>query len=166
MIRSAEKLAQDVREILLEAQLSVSEPLGYQESLKDTYFFMLEYRTKVLSACQRENRAAAAFAALMLQEEMCGFINEAEKGYWCNAFNILGDYIDGYKRAGFPDLTEPAAAGDLELLAERVVDLDLKLQTWFARHGIALGVLDSDEELVRFLDLRDPVGMDHPVCNT
>ena len=64
--------------------------------------------------------------------------------------------VGGYREASFPDLSEPAAQGDLEALARRVQQLDEMMVEWLTGHSIALNILESEAELRRFLEQRDP----------
>jgi hypothetical protein len=83
-------------------------------------------------------------------------MNKVDQGLWGADVNLLGEYAGAYARAGFPDLLEPAAQGDLVALAERVRRLDERAREWFESHSIALNVLGSREELRQFLQQRDP----------
>ena len=157
ILEEADRLAHEVRGILRAAQASISEPLDAQDVFKDFYFFVFEYKNKVLSACERRDVVAAGYAAFQLQEEICLLMNKVENGFCGTDFNLLGEYIGGYKEAGFPDLLESASQGDLVELAKQVQRLDEKVQEWFESHSIELNILDSEEELRRFLDQRDPV---------
>jgi hypothetical protein len=100
---------------------------------------------------------AAGYAAFLLQEEICQLMNKVENGFYGTDFNLLGEYSGGYEKADFPDLLEPASQGDLVELVRQVRRLDQKVREWFESHSIELNVLDSEEELRRFLNHRDPV---------
>jgi hypothetical protein len=69
---------------------------------------------------------------------------------------LLGEYSDGYQKAGFPDLTTPAAHGDLVALARQVQLLDENAREWFPDHSVELNILENKEVLRQFLDQRDP----------
>lgn len=155
VLEEAEQLAQAVRDILRTAQASIAEPAAAQEVFKDFYFFVVEYKHKILSACQRADVIAAGYAAFYLQEELCQLLNKVENGFYSTDLNLLGEYAGGYERAGFPDLLEPASRGDLETLARRVRRLDEKVQEWLESQSIELNILDSEEDLRRFLEHRD-----------
>ena len=157
MLEEADKLAKEVRRILLAAQASISEPVDARNVFKDFYFYIFEYKNKVLSACERKDVIAAGFAAFHLQEEICQCMNKVEDGFYGTDFNLLGEYTKAYEKAGFPDLLESASRGDLEELAKRVRRLDEKAIEWFRSHSIELNILESEEELHRFLNQRDPV---------
>jgi len=138
MIEEADKLAKEVRRILLAAQASISEPVDAR-------------------ACARKDVIAAGFAAFHLQEEICQCMNKVENGFYGTDFNLLGEYTGAYEKAGFPDLLESASRGDLEELARQVRRLDEKAIEWLRSHSIELNILDGEEELHRFLNQRDPV---------
>lgn len=157
MLEEADRLAQEVREILRTAQASISEPDDAQDVFKDFYFFVFEYKNKVLAACERRDVIAAGYAAFLLQEEICQLMNKVENGFYGTDFNLLGEYSGGYEKADFPDLLESASQGDLVELARQVRQLDQKVREWFESHSIELNILDSEEELRRFLNHRDPV---------
>jgi predicted nucleotidyltransferase len=157
MLEEADRLAQEVREILRTAQASISEPDDAQDVFKDFYFFVFEYKNKVLAACERRDVIAAGYAAFLLQEEICQLMNKVENGFYGTDFNLLGEYSGGYEKADFPDLLESASQGDLVELARQVRRLDQKVREWFESHSIELNILDSEEELRRFLNHRDPV---------
>ena len=157
MLEEANRLAQEVREILRTAQASISEPDDAQDVFKDFYFFVFEYKNKVLAACERRDVIAAGYAAFLLQEEICQLMNKVENGFYGTDFNLLGEYSGGYEKADFPDLLESASQGDLVELARQVRRLDQKVREWFESHSIELNILDSEEELRRFLNDRDPV---------
>jgi len=84
-------------------------------------------------------------------------MHKVENGFYGTDFNLLGEYIGGYEEAGFPDLLESASQGDLVELARQVQRLDERVQKWFESHSIELNILESEEELRRFLNQRDPV---------
>jgi hypothetical protein len=157
MLAAADGLAADVRDILRTAQASLTKPADAQAVLKDFYYYVFEYRNKVLSACQRQDLMAARSAAFHMQEQICQLMNKVENGFYPADFNLLGEYLGGYQKAGFPDLFEPAARGDFETLARRVQELDETVQKWFAEHSIALNILETEDDLRRFLNQRDPV---------
>jgi hypothetical protein len=157
MLAAADRLAQEVRGILRTAQASISETADAQDVFKDFYYYVFEYKNKVLSACERRDVMAADSAAFHLQELICQLMNKIDSGFYGEDFNLLGEYIGGYERAGFPDLLEPATQGDFETLARRAQQLDEQIKEWFKAHSIALNILESEEELRRFLNQRDPV---------
>jgi len=157
MLEEAGRLAKEVRGILLAAQASISEPVDARNVFKDFYFFVFEYKNKVLSACEQKDVLAAGFAAFQLQEEICQLMNKVENGFYGADFNLLGEYTEAYEKAGFPDLLESASQGDLGELARQVRRLDEKAIEWFRSHSIELNILESEEELHWFLSQRDPV---------
>ncbi len=156
-LAQAEKLAQGVRQVLREAQAALAEPQEARQVFQDFYFFVVEYKHKVLSACARGDKVAARYAATMLQGELCQMMNKVTQGFYGTDFNLLGEYVGGYQEAGFPDLLTPASQGELETLAKRVRQLDEKVQAWLAQRGIARNVLPDKTALRRFLEQRDPV---------
>ncbi len=160
VLAQADRLAGEVRAILRAAQASLAEPGDAQELFRDFYFFVFEYKHKVLSACQRGDEVAAGSAAFHLQEQICQFMSKLANGFYGTDFNLLGEYVGPYQEAGFPDLLQPATRGDLVGLAERVQELDERTRAWFRRRGIDLGILDSPEDLRRFLQQRDPASAD------
>ncbi|MCD4737973.1 MAG: nucleotidyltransferase domain-containing protein [Anaerolineae bacterium] len=157
LLAAADQLAQEVREILLTAQSEIAKPLPASAVFKDSYFFVLEYKNKVLKACERENTLAAEFAAFRLQEELCQMLSKVERGSYGTDFNLLGEYTAAYEKAGFPDLLASASQGDLAELAQQVQRLDAQICAWFAGQAIDLNILASEEELRCFLNRRDPV---------
>ena len=156
MLEQADRLAKEVRGVLLAAQASLSEPSDGKDVFKDFYFFVFEYVGKVLSACERMDVIAAGSAAFHLQEGMCQLMNKVENGFYGTDFNLLGEYAGAYAKAGFPDLLEPASRGDLAALARRVRQLDEKVREWFRRHAIELNILVNEDDLQQFLSQRDP----------
>jgi hypothetical protein len=156
MLDAAAKLAQETREILLEAQASVATPADARDVFKDFYFFIFEYVNKVLSACERKDAIAARFAAFQLQEEICQCMNKVENGFYGTDFNRLGEYSGAYQKAGWPDLIESASQGNLVELARQARRLDEQAREWFNSRSIELNILDSKEELRQFLNRRDP----------
>jgi len=155
-LAQAAQLARGVREILRQAQAALAEPQDARQVFQDFYFFVLEYKHKVLSACAREDKIAARYAATLLQQELCQMMNKVTQGFYGTDFNLLGEYVGGYQEAGFPDLLTPASQGNLETLARRTRALDEKVQAWFERHTIRRNVLTDEEVLRRFL-ARDPL---------
>jgi predicted nucleotidyltransferase len=152
----AERLALALRATLQETQRSIAEPSDAREVFKDFYFFVFEYANKIFVACEDQDAIRARFAAFQLQEQILQFMNKVDQGFYPRPFNLLGEYIEGYEEAGFPDLLTPAVEGDLNELAERVRRLDVALQAWLTERGIDLGMLESTEALREFLEARDP----------
>jgi hypothetical protein len=156
MLEQADRLAKEVRGMLLAAQASLSKTCDAKHVFKDFYFFVFEYVGKVLSACERMDVMAAGFAAFHLQEEICQLTNRVENGYYGADFNLLGEYAGAYEKAGFPDLLQAASRGDLAVLKSRVRLLDEKVKEWFKRHSVELNLLANKDDLRRFLSQRDP----------
>lgn len=154
---AAERLARAVRVTLREAQHSIAEPEDAQKVFKDFYFFVFEYANKIFAACEGQDAIRARFAALQLEEQILQFMNKVDQGFYPRSFNLLGEYLSGYEEAGLPDLLAPAVEGDLNELAERVRRLDIAIRAWLTARGIDLGILESQEDLRRFLEARDPV---------
>jgi hypothetical protein len=157
MLAEADKLAKEVRSILLEAQASLAEPAAPKKVFDYFYYYVVEYKHKVLSACQRQDTLAAGSAAFHLQELLCQIMNKVERGFYGSAFNLLGEYTGGYERAGFPDLLTPASQGNLDELAQQTRLLDEKVRQWFESHSVELGILESEDELRLFLKQIDPI---------
>jgi hypothetical protein len=155
-LSEADRLAKEVRSILRTAQASLAESAEAQDVFADFYFFVFEYKHKVLSACERRDAVAAGYAAFQLQEQICLLMNKVENGFYGADFNLLGEYIGGYEKTGFPDLLESASRGDLVELARQVQRLDERVREWFGSHSIELNILASEAELRRFLNQRDP----------
>lgn len=156
LVAAADQLAQRVRGILLAAQVEIANPDPVTEVFKDSYFFIFEYKNKVLKACERGNALAAELAAFRLQEELCQMLNKVERGFYGTDFNLLGEYTVAYTAAGFPDLLASAAQGDLVELAQQVRRLDAFIRAWLTARAISLGILENEEALRRFLQQRDP----------
>ena len=157
---SADSLAKAVRQILLSAQASVGRRVEPREAFADFYFFVYEYMNKVLSACGRGDVYAAGYAAFMLQEEISNSLNRVEHGFVPSDFNLLGEYSQAYAEAGFPDLTEAASAGDPPRLAGLVRELEERVRKWMEEKGVPTGILSDEDDLLRFLERRDPPGGD------
>lgn len=154
----AEGLVNGVRQVLLAGQREVGERETAVSLFQDFYFFVFEYKNKVLAACQRGDAMTARYAAAQLQQEISAVLNRMEAGFFGEPFNLLGEYGAGYGAADFPDLLAVAAQGDLALLAERVQQLDDRMQAWLTAQGVALNVLADAEALQRFLLQRLPPG--------
>jgi len=157
VIRHAEILTEGLREILYRAQTSEAEPRSAQEVLKDFYFFVLEYRNKILSACRRGDEIAALYAAFHFQEVVIGEMNRIKAGFFGDDFNRWPELSTGYLQAGFPDLLPVASRGDLEELTRLVQLFDDRMRDFLQRHTIDLGIVENQEALRRFLQARDPV---------
>lgn len=153
----AETLATGLRELLHQAQSAVAPPLSPQETLKDFYYFVFEYRNKILSACRRGDRMAALYAAFHVQEVVVGEMNRIEAGFFGDPVNRWSELSAGYLKAGFPDLLPAASRGDLEELARLVQRLDDQMRDYLESHAIDLGIVEDQEALRRFLGARDPI---------
>lgn len=155
VMEQADQLALQVRKTLLAAQASLAEPAEAKAAFVDFYFDVHEYKTKVLSACERGDRLAASAAAFALQQLICVLMNKVDKGFFGTDFNLLGEYLDGYQEAGFPDLTLFAAQGDLPALARQVQRLDETAKEWFASRSVELNILESEAALYELLNRRE-----------
>jgi hypothetical protein len=156
VMEQADQLALQVRKTLLTAQASLAEPSDAKEAFVDFYFDVHEYKTKVLSACKRGDKLTASAAAFALQQLICLLMNKVDKGFFGTDFNLLGEYLDGYHKAGFPDLIVFAAQGDLPALARQVQLLDEKAREWFTSRSVELNILESEAVLLQLLNRRDP----------
>ena len=153
-LEAATELVRSQRALLLAAQAAGAEPAPPPQVFADFCFVVVEYRHKIEQACGRGDALAAGSAAFVLQDEIAQLMNKVEVGFFPADFNLLGEYLDGYRRAGFPDLTAAAAAGDLPLLAEQTRQLDEAVAAWLRARGVDLGVLASEEELEKLLRRR------------
>lgn len=156
VMEQADQLALQVRKTLLAAQASLAEPAEAKDAFVDFYFDVHEYKTKVLSACERGDRLKASAAAFALQQLICELMNKVDKGFYGTDFNLLGEYLDGYQKAGFPDLTMFAAQGDLPALARQVQLLDEIAREWFTSRSVELNILENGAALLQLLNRRDP----------
>ena len=150
----AQQLAKEVRTILLTAQASLAKPSTPQDVFKDFYYYIHEYKNKVLKACQNSDVLSANAAAFQMQELICVLMNKVDAGFYGEDFNLLNEYAAGYQRVGFPDLIEPASKGDLKTLTKRVEQLDANIRSWFAQYSIDLNILNDEEDLRKFLNRR------------
>lgn len=142
-------LMEGVRQVLLVGQREAGERETAVGLFQDFYFFVFEYKNKVVAACQRGDALAARFAAAQLQQEISAMLNKVEAGFWGEPFNLWQEYGAGYGAAGFPDLL--AARGDLAVLAARVQQLDDAMRAWLTAQGVALNVLADEAALAAFL---------------
>jgi hypothetical protein len=156
VMEQADQLTLQVRKTLLAAQASRAEPAEAKEAFVDFYFDVHEYKTKVLSACERGDRLKASAAAFALQQLICELMNKVDKGFFGTDFNLLGEYLNGYQKAGFPDLIVFATQGDLPALAKQVQLLDEKAREWFTSRSVELNILESEAALLQLLNRRDP----------
>lgn len=154
VLHLADRLAKGVRRILLEAQASIAVRAPAEQVFRDFYYYVFEYKNKVLAACHRGDGMAAAFAALHMQEQICQLMNKVEGGFYPSGINLLGEYMVGYLNAGFPDLSEAASQGDIGALVVHVQRLDEATREWFADHSIDLNILTKEKELNQFLSGR------------
>ena len=153
-LAAAEQLVQAQRDLLLTAQAATADPAPPSQVFADFYFMVVEYRHKIEQACARGDGPAAGHAAYQIQEEIAQFMHKAATGVFPADFNLLGESLDGYRRAGFPDLTAAAAQGDLPRLAEQARRLDDAVAAWLRRHDVELGVMADEAELEAFLRRR------------
>lgn len=154
VLEHAECLAAAVRSALLAAQALTASPAAPSEVFADFYFYVVEWVGKIRRACEAGDTWAAGAAAWGLEEELAPMLGRARQGLGDGAFNLLGDYRLSYAEAPLPDLLEPAAKGDLELLAKRAGELQATFGTWLESRSVPLGVLRDEEELKRFLARR------------
>lgn len=152
----ADRLTVGLRQVLLEAQGSLAAPREPKDVFVNFYFDVHEYKTKVLSACERGDVFTAGAAAFALQQMLCELMDQVLRGAPGTDFNLLGEYSAGYLAAGFPDLTDAVARADLASLARQVQALDEKARAWFPSHGIKLNILASESQLREFLAQKRP----------
>lgn len=82
-------------------------------------------------------------------------MNKVDKGFFGTDFNLLGEYLNGYQKACFHNLTKFATQGDLPALARQVQLLDEKAREWFASRPVELNILESEEALLQLLNRRE-----------
>jgi hypothetical protein len=153
-LAAADALVRGLRELLLAAQTALAEPQPPKQVFADFYLVVVELRHKIEKACARGDSLAAGHAAFLLQNEIAFFMHQVTPGFAPADFHLLGETLDGYRAAGFPELTAAAAAGDLPRLAEQARRLDDAIAAWLTAHGVDLGVLGSETELPAFLRRR------------
>lgn len=117
----------------------------------DAHPGVLEYRLKIEGAAARGDEAAAAGAALIIQDDVARMLFHAATGSHPDPAALFSDYGRYYLEAGFPDLTAAAAAADLQGLASLAWSLDRRMRTWMDDHGLPLGEVADMDELRRLL---------------
>jgi hypothetical protein len=147
----ADRLVLGVRAVLLAAQASLPEPHDVRETLRDIYFFIVEYTGKIKAACEKKDALGACGAAFALQAELSQRMNEAVCGSWPTEFNMLCESWRAYRESGLPDLLRPAIDGNVGELAEQAGRLQEQARRWFEDHGIATNILCGEEQLRVFL---------------
>ena len=157
MLASADQLVHEVRAILLAAQQKIVEPVTVAENFQDAYFFILEYKNKILKACENQNELAAELAAFRLQEELSQLLAEVPHDFYSSNFNLLSEYASAYKETGWPDLLAPAAQGNLEELVKRTEQLASQIKIWYQENSIPLNIFNTEQELRRFLSRPEKV---------
>lgn len=153
----ATQLADEIGELLLVAQRFETDYADHESDFKDFYPHIFEYKNKVLSACRQGEEIAAGYAAYQLQDLFVRLLSKSEYGYFGSESNLPSEYGAAYDEAGFPNLLPAAADADLDTLARQAAELDVLAQDWLLRHGVGLNILESEDELRRFLSQRDPV---------
>ena len=151
LVQCAEELSDGVRTLLLEVQASLAEPASPDEVFDGIYAFVWEYRTKILTACDRGDRIAASAAAFQLEEEVAAMMYRVVGGVYPTQIHLPGEVTAAYTSAGFPDLRTPASRGDLPVLAQQTKALESKLRAWMIARKIPLDILSSEHQLEEFL---------------
>jgi predicted nucleotidyltransferase len=146
-------LVQGMRSLVAAAAATVGQE--DPEALAGEYPGVVEYRLKVESACDRGDVAAAAGAALIIQDELARTMHVAASGAYPADSALLGDYSAAYSEAGFPDLSAAAAEGDLDELRRLVQVLDAGVRSWMTRRGLSLDVVADLDTLRRLLAASD-----------
>lgn len=146
-------LVRGVRAVVAAAEATVGHE--HTEAMAGEYPGVFEYRLKVEAACDRGDVAAAAGAALIIQDELARMIHAAASGSYPAESALLGDYSAAYDEVGLPDLTGAAVAGDLDALREQVRLLDARVRGWMTDRGLALDVIPDLDALRRMLTAPD-----------
>lgn len=150
---AAVDLVRGIRALVAAAQAGVAEE--QPGAMAGEYPGVFEYRLKVEAACDRGDVAAAAGAALIIQDELARVMHSATSGSYPVESALFGDFSAAYLAAGLPDLTGAATAGDLETLRELIRLLDARVRTWMADHGLSLNEVSDLEALRRSLAAGD-----------
>lgn len=141
---AADALIADTERLLDDARSCPAESVA--DVFANLYGFVFEYRNKIEKACRAGDTLAAGFAAFALQEELGRELGRTP--------------IGSYAGARFPDLSAPAAAGDLATLSERARRLDEAVRQMLSEHGVSTGEVADDAALRRLLKQK---GLRHPV---
>lgn len=127
------------------------------------YNVIHEYVNKILSNCEKQNRVAASFAASLIQDEISLMLAQAIGKVEYSDFNIHGEYATYYHQQQFPELMQFTTDGDLATLARQARRLGEKARAWMQEQSLSLNILETPEDLERFLEERDPVPSDKAV---
>jgi hypothetical protein len=156
VLGAADALAREVRALIRSEMAAFAKPSPAHEVLAEGYPFVFEYVNKVLSACSKREAVRARYAALQLQDELAEMLSRIRNGMGGSPASQAGDHRAAYLAEDFPDLMEPAVAGDLPRLAARARDLDEHTRQWLREHSMPLNILNGIGALERFLEERDP----------
>lgn len=153
-LRAADLLAADVRALIAAELRRFAAPVPHAEALRDFYFYVLEYVSKIRSACDRGDRRAAEAAVVLLTDVVAEVLARVSPGVPKTALSLWREFSAGLISTRAPDLLAVASEGDLVALGRAAVRFDAALRRFLELHGVSADVFTDEHALQAFLNAR------------
>jgi len=145
---AAEKLALGTRQVLRGCQKSLPSQQSARDVFDSSYPEIKDGIGKLLTACERQQPAAASVAAWFAQSDLSLMLNSLQHGTDYSDFNWYSEFASLYRQLGFPDLMQ-ATRGDLPALAGQARLLDERLRQWLREQSVDLCEFETLGEFER-----------------
>ncbi len=150
LLAACETLVDATRELLLAEQREVRRPDStFPEVFQAAYPELKGDLQHILLACERGN--VSGLDLVSLYHELMIHIAEAMTGIPYSGFNSLSEYEQDLVALGFPDLIQPAVAGDVPELHRRCLGFDGRLRAYLGERSVELNTFATPDDLEAWL---------------
>jgi hypothetical protein len=150
LLAACETLVDATREMLLAEQREVRRPDStFPEVFRAAYPELKGDLQHILLACERGS--VSGLDLVSLYHELMIHMAEALTGIPYSGFNSVAEYEQDLVALGFPDLLEPAVAGDVQELHRRCLGFDGRLRAYLGERSVELNAFATPDDLEAWL---------------
>ena len=151
ILQACQQLTKETLEIILAEKEKYPGSPSYPDRLKGFYEEFKGALDKIITACEEGDYDTAFFNSIHVQDETARSLYFAEKGRWPTNLTSHSAYMDGYIRAGLPELIPLLDVNRLSVLQAAVERLSTLLEHHLQVNGVIINRFDDNEHFAAFL---------------
>lgn len=151
ILQACHQLLEETTELILTEKEKLAPTSSYPDRLKGVYEEFKGNFDKIITACEERDYDTAFFHTINVQDEIARFLYFAEKGHYPTNLTSHSSYMDGYIRAGLPELIPLLDVNRLTELQAAVERLSTLLERHLQANGVIINRFDDNEHFALFL---------------
>lgn len=151
IVQACQQLLEETTELVLTEKEKIASISFYPDRLKGFYEEFKGSFDKIITACEEKDYDTAFFNTINVQDEIARSLYFAEKGHYPTNLTSHSAYMDGYIRAGFPELIPLLDGNRLTELQAAVERLSMQLERYLRSKGVVINRFHNIEQFEAFL---------------